>query len=179
MTSQYNENYVGEAALKKEWINAEQLEECKKLKASSPSKSLARIFNEKGYLNEEQLGEILKQYRLTVGEMFPDESDPGSIEFGEAVVKQGLAKNVDIWDAVEERARRGDVGTGDRLGEILIERGTLEITQAQEILESQGKKILKCAECGHQYNVKEHKPNKEYTCLNCGGPLSTPEAVSS
>jgi tRNA A-37 threonylcarbamoyl transferase component Bud32/tetratricopeptide (TPR) repeat protein len=180
MTSQYDEHYAGEVALKKKWINASQLEECKKLRQqSSPPKALARIMFEKGYLDEEQLGQILKEYRLTVGEMSPDESDPGSIEFGEAVVKQGLAKNVDIWDAIDERARRGMDGAEDRLGQILVERGTLAITQAQEILESQGKKILKCAECGHQYNVREFNPSKEYTCLNCGGPLAPPEAVSS
>jgi tRNA A-37 threonylcarbamoyl transferase component Bud32 len=171
---------VGKSALKKGFITSQQLEECRKLRASSsPPQPLARVLFSKGYLDDAQLGEILKEYRLTVGEMMPDDSDPGSIEFGEAVVKKGLAKNVDIWEAIEERARREQTGAEDRLGQILVERGTLAITEAQAILESQGKKILKCAECGHQYNVKEYNPSKEYTCLNCGGPLSPPEEVSS
>jgi len=175
MTEPFNENYLAEQALKKGYISSEQLDECRQLRQQgSPARSLARIFFEKGYLNDEQLGEILKEYRLTVGEMSPDDSDPGSIEFGEAVVNKGLAKNVDIWEAIEAKAQGGE-----RLGQILIERGTLALSQAQGILESQGKKILKCAECGHQYNVKEYKTNKEYTCLNCGGPLSPPESISS
>lgn len=180
MTDGYDENYIGEIALKKELITGEQLDECEKLREqSSPKKSLARVLFEKGYLTDEQLGELLAEYKLTVGELMPEESDPGSIGFGEAVVKEGLAKNVDIWDAVEERAGRKIEGTSDKLGQILVERGTLAVTEAQKILESQGKRILKCVDCGHQYDVKEFNPNKEYTCLNCGGPLSAPEAVSS
>ncbi len=180
MANEYDENYVGDLALKKQLITAQQLEECKKLKASSsPTVSLARVLLEKGYLGDTQLGEMLKEYRLTVGEMVPDESDPGSIQFGEAVVKKGLAKNVDIWDAIEVKSRKGEGAAQERLGQILVERGTLALTQAKEILESQGKRILKCAECGHQYNVREYNSNKEYTCLNCGGPLSVPDDVSS
>ena len=180
MTNMYDQNFVGNAALNKGMITSEQLEECKELRLkSSPPKPLARVLFEKGYLSDEQLGEILTEYKESIGETLPEDSDPGSIGFGEAVVQRGLAKNVDIWEAIEEQADRSVQGAEGRLGQILVERGTLEITQAKEILESQGKVILKCAECGHQYNVKEYNQSKEYTCLNCGGPLSPPEAVSS
>ncbi len=180
MTNMYDENYVGNAALQKGLITPEQLEECKGFRQkSTPPKSLARVLFEKGYISDEQLGEILRDYKASIGEALPEDSDPGSIGFGEAVVQRGLAKNVDIWEAIEEQAGRSVQGAEGRLGQILVERGTLEITQAKEILESQGKMILKCAECGHQYNVKEFNATKEYTCLNCGGPLSAPEAVSS
>ncbi len=180
MANGYDENYVGEAALKKGFITPAQLDECKALRqrATSP-KSLARVLSEKGYLDEEQMGEILKEYQLAMGQMLPDDTDPGSINFGQVAVRKGLVSNADVWDAIEEQARRKLDGSEERLGQILVEKGTIQISEARQILESQGKKILKCAECGHQYNVKEFNPNKEYTCLNCGGPLSAPETVSS
>lgn len=180
MANGHSENYAGEAALKKGYINAEQMEECKKLQQQTqPPRSLARILLEKGYLSDEQLGELLAGYKIMMGEMLPDESDPGSISFGEAAVQKGLAKNVDVWEAMDEQARRRQEGSSHRLGDILVSKGTLEIGQAKQILESQGKKILKCTECGHQYNVRDYNPKKEYTCLNCGGALSAPEEVSS
>jgi formylglycine-generating enzyme required for sulfatase activity/tRNA A-37 threonylcarbamoyl transferase component Bud32 len=174
------EKFLGEAAVKNGFISQAQLEECRKVQSqSSPPASLASILVSKKLLTDGQLGILLGLYRETIKIGGAPEEHVDAIGFGEIAVRKRMTTNEEVWKAIEEQTARREKGSVHRLGEILTERGTLTVFQAQEILEGQGKRILKCTVCSKQYNVRNFSSEKDYTCLSCGAPLEVPRILST
>ncbi|MFH1421494.1 MAG: protein kinase, partial [Planctomycetota bacterium] len=174
------DDFLANAVLKNGFVSETQLEECRKVQKESPIPiSLASILVKRKLVTDGQLGILLGLYKETMKISGAGEDNVEGISFGETAVKKNMASNEDIWKAIEEQNADDKRGAPHRIGEILTEKGTLTVFQAQEILESQGKRILKCTACNNQYNVKNYDSENDYTCSSCGAPLEVPRILST
>lgn len=168
------EAFLKRTLLERHLITSEQLQECLDERIrQSPPPPLAIVLLKKGYLGDEQLEELLhalsSKRKATGGD---------SLSLGESAVSSGLASGADILSALEIQEREGQKGSKPRLGEVLIRRGTLSVGQVKDILEKQGRRILRCSRCDNQYNVDSYSSDRSYSCLNCGSDLTDSGPVS-
>ncbi len=173
------DGFVAESLLKKKAITKDQLLESINACKSSPTPvSLFQAMHSRNYISDADIDALFERYKqqLQEAELSEIESD---ITFGEIAVQKKHTTKPELWAAIEEQERRRVAGSEHRLGEILVNRGTLTISQAKDILDVQGKRILHCPACGDQYNVSSFSADKEYTCLSCGGELSDTGEVAS
>ena len=173
------DSFMADLLMKNAFVTRQQLfegiEECKSGVSAS---TLFAILQSKGYIGETEINVLYEAYR----EKFADSGLPEFNEdatFGEIALEKKHTTKAELWSAIQEQERRRAVGEEKRLGEILINRGTLTISQAKDVLVTQGKHILRCPACGEQYNVKNFSSDREYTCLSCGSLLSDTGEISS
>ncbi|MCX7703626.1 MAG: protein kinase, partial [Planctomycetota bacterium] len=168
-----NDVELAKEALKKGLISEQQLEEALKIKEKEGSvRSVITIMIDKGVISNKVVKEIITNLKgKTVSE--EDESYE-DIEFGEEAAKKGYITYTQLWDAIENRLK-----TNQRIEQLLHKGGTLSLDDALDVLESQGKKIMKCPECQAQYTVKDFREGQEYTCLKCGAPLQLPDKIET
>ncbi|HBP19790.1 MAG TPA: hypothetical protein DEA08_18615 [Planctomycetes bacterium] len=99
------------------------------------------------------------------------------VPFGQRLVRENLATEEQVEEAVklqEEMARRG---VFLRLGELLVARGVVDEESVAKVLSLQGTAILVCSSCYAQYNVVAYAPNKRYRCQRCREVLTQPDAL--
>jgi hypothetical protein len=102
-----------------------------------------------------------------------------SADFGALLRERGLVTSGELEEAVK-RQRQAQLEGRDplpRLGEILVEMGTLTEPQVAEVLSAQNKRILVCGACGVQVNATERPDAEAYRCARCGGALEAPATV--
>ena len=166
------DGFVAESLLKKGAISEEELrdaiDECKS--ASKPV-TLFGTLHSMGRVQESDVEFLLDTHEEQLESAGVDVADT-DFAFGTLALQKKHTTKSDLWEAIQEQELRRAAGEEKRLGEILIHRGTLTISQAKDILVTQGKRILLCPDCGEKYNVKNFSPDKEYSCLSCGGVLS-------
>lgn len=168
------EAFLKNVLVQKQIISREQLSQClEERKGQHPPPPLASILLKKGLLNDEQLEDLL--HALSSRRQGGDEG----ITLGESAVRRNLTTNAEILSALEIQERERQEGRESRLGEVLVRRGTLTVSQVKDILQKQGRRILKCTGCANQYNVDDYSPEKKYTCLNCGSPLADTGAIDT
>ncbi len=171
--------FVAETLIAKKVVTKEQLlESIDACKASGDATTLFQTVVSRGHVGEDNAEEMLQHYRerLRQNELVEGASD---LSFGEIALQKKLATPVDVWSAIEEQERKHVSGSDERLGVIMVNRGALTLSKAKDILESQGKRILRCPGCGDQYNVTSYSPDRKYVCLSCGGKLSDTGEIAS
>jgi predicted Ser/Thr protein kinase len=93
------------------------------------------------------------------------------------VVERGLADRAVVDRALLRQKDHARKGVFRRLGEVLVEQGTLEPPQVLELLALQGKAILVCPNCLAQYNVDQEPEIARAQCARCALTLAVPETV--
>lgn len=168
-----NDVELAKEAIKKGLLTEEQLKEALQQKENEGSvRSVITIMIDKKVLSNKAVKEIIEALKRKS----MDEQDESyeEIEFGEEAAQKGYLTYTQLWEAIENRLQ-----TSSRIEELLHKGGTLSLDDALDVLQSQGKRIMKCPECSKQYTVKDYKDGKEYTCLKCGAPLELPEKVET
>lgn len=168
-----NDVELAKEAVKKGLLSEQQLNEALKQKEQEGAvRSVITIMIDKKVLSNKAVKEIIE----TLKRKSMDEQDESyeEIEFGEEAAKKGYLTYTQLWEAIENRLK-----TSSRIEELLHKGGTLSLDDALDVLQSQGKRIMKCPECSKQYTVKDYRDGKEYTCLKCGAPLELPDRVDT
>lgn len=175
--SSFDETLFGRIALLNNYLRPDQLEECLAIQRSeSPPRKIGDILREKGYLTEEQLRLILdiRRKKLRRARKDPEEAKSVDKTFGSLALAKSYVRLDDLEDAILEQQRLSSLGLHFRLGEILVSRGKLQVSQVLELLAMQEKRILRCPICDLNVNVQRFEGNKAYHCKQCGGRLIEP-----
>lgn len=141
---------------------------------------IGELLVKEGLLSTKQLKELLE---VQIDKL--KEVDPGSHEkkedfiFGKLILRNDLATEKDVNEALREQAKRAYQGQFQRLGSILVEMGVISNVDVQKILSLQRKTILVCRSCLTQYNIANYKPGKKVRCSKCKNVLTIPEHVNS
>ncbi len=99
--------------------------------------------------------------------------------FGRLILQRGLATSAQVKECLEEQRRLSGEGQPKQLGEIMVDRKYLTVTQVRDLLGQQDKEILRCEKCGAKYNVTKMAAGKTVRCLKCGAGLVVPAKLSS
>ncbi len=94
--------------------------------------------------------------------------------FGTLAIELKLAAAEQVDRALAEQSRRRAVGETVQLGAILVRDGVLSPEHVVQLLDLQGKALLRCASCGTTYNALGYEPTQGGACPRCGGPLGAP-----
>ena len=168
-------------ANERDLVTIEQVEECLAMQKNNPhATSLFVIMIEKGYINHKNMATILKRIPPQIGggeaqRLFTNVNK----KFGELCVEKGFATTAQVAECLTLQEKLKTEGRHFRIGQILIEKKYLTFHQAQQVLDLQGKKILRCPTCETKFNIRHYQPNKKYTCPKCNGELSPVDATGS
>lgn len=179
MTEQ-DDLYVGKKALEEGLVKAEQLLEClsdlaEERHGRRAPRPLGVLLVQRGFLRQEALNRLLAQ-RLP-------EADRGrqqDLELGKLVIALKYASREQVEEALRLQAGRRQAGQSPkRLGEIMVEAGSLTPVQVQRLIAYHDKTIYVCVSCGTRFNVLNAQPGATYPCKKCGGTLEPagPEAA--
>jgi hypothetical protein len=105
-------------------------------------------------------------------------SDDGE-RFGERALKKKFLNKRQLWDALKLQAKRADDGDAALLGEILIEKGFINLQQGNRLLQNQNVELVACDKCGKQFNVANFTDELQLPCLACSGTLDYIETLES
>ncbi len=94
--------------------------------------------------------------------------------FGETLVREGVLSRQQIEEAVASQRALRSQGTTMRLGEVLVAKHVLSPEQVRQFLHLADKRLLHCAKCGKNFNVKNWRSGAEVTCPLCSAPLAEP-----
>jgi len=168
------EAFIVRAVVENRMIAPEQLQEClnERNNLQSPA-PLAAYLLKKGFISDDNLQQLLQLFTSA----HESEGTDTGMSLGQSAMEKGLASSGDILSALELQEKEKQKGGHSRLGEVLVKRGTLTLDQVKNLLEAQGKRILRCASCRKQYNVESYSEDKEYTCLACGAPLHDTKSI--
>jgi len=167
--SQPNTNLLGQIAFDAGFVTAAQLEECLALQSKSPASAaapLGLLLLERGYLNLEQLEELLRIQRAMCEALWLDPSKGGL--FGQIAVRSGWVTVTQLAECLRDQAASAREGSALRLGQILLEKGYLAVPQFLEILRLQNKKVAQCPYCQTFFDTREPSPGTPFSCSKCG-----------
>jgi hypothetical protein len=172
-----DESIFGRIALANQYLRQDQLDECLRIqRQENPPRKIGEILREKGYLSEEQLKTIVeirrKKARKTPRNSAEEKESDRS--FGKLALSSCVVSIDDLEDAILEQQRLDGLNLHFRLGEILVSRARVSVTDVLEILRRQEKRILACPLCDTHYNVLHFQTGRMYRCLRCRGELREP-----
>ena len=171
----------GRIAMMLNLVSPTQLTECVMIQEkSSPVKKLGAIMIEKGFLTPEQANEVLaiQQTNLQSPSLHPDQRLEDVI-VGKLMLKHAFATEEQVNEALRTQALREQEGMFYRLGEIMVEKGFMSVTDVLNILKIQHKQIMICPGCGSRFNVASFRPGRRYKCKRCKTLLSLPAELES
>ena len=96
------------------------------------------------------------------------------VKLGEYLVRKGLVGQAALDEALIRKP-----SSRKRIGEILVARSKMRVSDVLKILRSQGKRILICHACDTHFNVREFREGQTYACSRCGAPLFEPKFLDS
>lgn len=162
MPRKVREQLLGEVALRAGLVTRPQLEECLALqeRRRDQGKKVPRIgelLAHKGYLSRPQVKALLQgKYARQGG------------RFGEIAVRLQLVDAGAVEAALAEQARLADAGERHlALGQILRDRGQLEVHHVRAVLQAQGKTVARCRHCRKKFTIKDFRPGR-VRCKRCG-----------
>ncbi len=171
---------LGRLAVGKKLLSQEQVRAALRAQAAeTPRRPLGDVLVSEGLLSPEQVEGLLSLQAAYLAKERRTAGGPRRLEdviFGKILVKHGLAPEEAVNRALAAQAESEESGSGGsrRLGEILVEEGTVAPDVVSKVLEFQEKKILACTGCGAQWNVANYDPDRDYRCRTCQGPLAIP-----
>jgi serine/threonine protein kinase len=101
------------------------------------------------------------------------EDEQGGL-FGRLAVSLGYCEADDIAAALTAMVEAASTGAPPRLGEVLVDHGALTPNQVANVLHQQARVLLRCENCGHQFNADVKDDATLPVCPKCGGTLSVP-----
>lgn len=171
----------GRIALMLNYISTAQLTECVVYQERShPHKKLGMVMLEKGFIDREQLEEIIRvqQANLQAPSAHPEQRLEDTIT-GRLIVKMGLATEEQVNEALRKQALAEQDGSFYRLGEVMVEKGFMSVEDVLKVLNVQDKRIMVCPGCGSRFNVASFQPGHTYKCKRCKTLLAVPAALES
>jgi len=169
---------LAEEAVKQGLLAQEKLDEALKKQENAKERSVISILLDMGSLSADGIRFVVERLREKV-EADGDTQEVAEIDYGLEALKKGYITIKQLWQAIEERARKKKEGAKDTLGEVLRVSGTLSLDDALDVLKSRGRVIMRCPECEAQYHVENYIEGREYTCLKCGAPLELPDKLQT
>ena len=169
---------LAEEAVKEGLLAREKLDEALKKHESDRDRSVISILLDMGSLSADGIRFVIERLREKM-EAEGDTQEVAEIDYGLEALKKGYITIKQLWQAIEERARKKKEGVKDTLGEVLRASGTLSVEDALDVLKSRGRVIMRCPECGAQYHVENYIEGREYTCLKCGAQLELPDKLQT
>jgi hypothetical protein len=170
----------GRIALMLNYINSAQLTECVLMQEKSPGTKLGTIMMEQGYLTPAQLNEVItvQQTNLQAPSSHPEQRLEDTI-IGRVMVRNGFATEEQVNEALRTQGLREQEGVFYRLGEVMVEKGYMSVTDVLNVLKLQDKQIMVCPGCGARFNVASFQPGRKYRCKKCKALLSLPATLES
>ncbi len=172
MSDQRNRLLVGQIGLDLGFLTPQQLQESLELQAGQPSpRPLGEVLIGAGALSEAQWALIRDEQRRRLSESVPYSGAPKeSVSFGRLLVREELAPQEIVDQALRAQQDMADRSARKRLGEILVESGHLSVSDVHRALWLQGKVLMACSYCKVRFNIlvvtAEHFP-----CKHCGMTL--------
>jgi hypothetical protein len=180
--SSLDENILGRIAILNNYILPKQFEECLKIQRTEPTpRGIGEILRERGYLSPEHLDAILaiRKKKIRRSQRNNEDSRVKDRSFGEIALRESLISLDDLEDAILEQEKLLLMNLHFRLGEILVARSRLKVSDVLGVLHRQGKRILLCPACDVHYNMQGYREGKEYRCVHCNGPLEAPRFLET
>jgi len=169
---------LAEEAVKQGLLTREKLDDALTKQKNAKGRSVISILLDMGGLSADGIRFVIERLREKV-EADGDTQEVAEIDYGLEALKKGYITIKQLWQAIEERARKKKEGAKDSLGEVLRVSGTLSLDDALDVLKSRGRVIMRCPECEAQYHVENYIEGREYTCLKCGALLELPEELQT
>lgn len=162
------------------YISSAQLTECVLIQEKAPGRKLGTVMMEQGYLTPAQLNEVIsvQQANLQAPSTHPEQRLEDTI-IGRVMVRNGFATEEQVNDALRTQGLREQEGVFYRLGEVMVEKGYMSVTDVLNVLKIQDKQIMVCPGCGARFNVASFQPGRKYRCKKCKALLSLPATLES
>ena len=181
------EKVFARICLERGWASRSDIAEAVRARTQDPSAapSLSALLVKRGVLSQEQATTLHTEASDVTRSGAYAEVREDDTWIGQLLVESGAATHDQVKAAL---AIQADCASKKqpvpRLGEILIEKGTLSYAALQEALQRQSRLIhMVCAACGAKYAAEQAQPGKTYICEKCASPLSsgsrTPAVQSS
>ncbi|MCE9584789.1 MAG: protein kinase [Planctomycetes bacterium] len=176
---------VGRIALASGLLTRDKLDECIHIFESSElPPTLGEVFVERGYLNRDQLANLLSlagrdlpqsaasPTPLPANSITPvPEALTESAFFGKIAIREKLVSHEQLFECLDEQLRLEKSGKARQIGEIMVEKGYLKLADVSRLLKLQKKVVMKCPNCEATYTVSEELSQKRLPCQRCKAPL--------
>jgi len=96
-------------------------------------------------------------------------------QFGQLVVMLGFASPVAVSECVQVQKSLAEKGEKKPLGQILVEKGVLNIEQVRQVLLRQGKTLLVCTQCKSKFNLADPYSGDLFKCRICNASVNVVE----
>ncbi|MBI4613949.1 MAG: protein kinase [Planctomycetes bacterium] len=104
-------------------------------------------------------------------------TSPNDVAFARRALEHGWITAAQIEEVLED-ANRVAEHRGSGIAPFFRDRGYLTPVQIWDIEEEEGRRIVRCLECGRKYNVFRNRPGARFACRGCAGTIVAPEKPS-
>ena len=177
--STFEEHLFGRIAVLNGFLTMDQLKECLALQGTASSSNRPRIGEillSRGYLNKQQLTDILDIRKKKLRMMLRDSNDLVRTEkvFGQMALRRELVSLSNLEAALLEQRRLARMNLCIGLGEVMVSLGFMKVEEVLEILSAQNQRILVCPDCDGHFTVIGFHREKQYKCPHCQESLEVP-----
>ncbi len=130
--------------------------------------TLGALLIEKGRITDYQLEALERTYTGNS----TDVDETSELLLGRLVLERSLATPEQIRSSLEQQAELARSGINRRLGDLLIDSGTLARDQVEHLLGQHTRRLLRCATCSSRFLVKGYDAETSYRCKHCRGVLA-------
>jgi serine/threonine-protein kinase len=168
---------LGKIALEKGYITRRQLDDCimaqeREQRETGALRPLGEIMLAQGIIDEATLQELItrQQEKFRKAAEFSETHREDDI-FGKLLVQRNLLPAEKVNECLRIQAQMAERDVHLRLGEVLVKKGFLTVTQVREVLLLQRKVIMTCQTCKKNYNVPGRKEGMTVRCPKCSTVL--------
>lgn len=166
----FKQRLLGMKAVEGKFITEKQYTQCLNIiDFFEKDKKLTDILVEKGFMTQNQIRRLEK---IIDGELDPDieakniNKESASL-FGSIALEKCLISQVQLEQALEEQNKYLERGIRVQMGQILLKKGYITLSQISSILESQLNKTYYCKKCSLTTTTSNPK-NEILQCTECG-----------
>lgn len=166
------ERLFGHIAVQLGFLTRERLELALRLQqASHPPLPLGTLLLNDGALSLRQVQRVLEEQEargVPPGGAAADTEtvqapNPRETRFGKTLLRERLATEAQVEEALRLQEKFAHRGVQVRLGEILVDKGYLSPEAVLRALALQNKRIMRCSKCGSRFNVWAMPGEREAT----------------
>jgi tetratricopeptide (TPR) repeat protein/tRNA A-37 threonylcarbamoyl transferase component Bud32 len=172
---------IGRIALERGLISRDQLADCLSEQKAAHGSPLGSIMLQKGLIKPRDLEGLLEEQKQRLADAL-DLSDPKLEDalLGRMLIKQGLAKEAQIYECLRHQAEMGEAGhKAPRLGELLVRKGYLSTDAFDTAMVAQAKEVFVCPSCASRFSTMGTDAARKYTCKKCGCVLERQEHLGA
>lgn len=173
----------GEIAVSLGFCSADQIRQCLRIQGNTTENlSLGHSLMREGFISEQQYSQVLKLLRSSLKKGTPAAQDPGKRAtpeaptaedreddlLGKLAVREGWLSSADLRACLQGAPAATPRRT---LAEILVTRGFLTASRAQELLARVSRRLMFCRGCERTFTVLSIANSKKVVCPGCKGSL--------